>query len=104
MHKNLTDIEKLDKRIKDFKSDNQKSTSNEKITKKETAYQLGIRIATDLVSGIIVGAGLGYIADKTFNTHPVMLIIFLIFGSAAGFLNVYRFAKSKNITRTTTNG
>lgn len=104
MHKNLTDIEKLDKRIKDFKNNNKTSNSNEKVKKTETAYQVGIRIATDLVSGIIVGAGLGYIADKTFNTHPVMLIIFLIFGSAAGFLNVYRFAKNKTLTRTKTNG
>jgi ATP synthase protein I len=37
-----------------------------------------------------IGFGIGYYLDKWFHTAPVFLIIFLIFGICAGFLNAYR--------------
>ena len=37
-----------------------------------------------------IGFGIGYYLDKWLHTAPVFLIIFLIFGICAGFLNAYR--------------
>ena len=57
-----------------------------------TGWGLGIRLATELLGGVVVGAGIGLLFDKLFSTPPLFLIIFLFFGSAAGILNVYRVA------------
>ena len=40
----------------------------------------------------MVGALVGYGLDKFFNTEPWLLVVFLLFGGAAGCLNVYRAA------------
>jgi len=58
------------------------------------AAKVGFRIGAELISGVIIGAGIGYLLDNWFGTRPLLLIIFLFLGSIAGFLNVYRFVKS----------
>ena len=42
-----------------------------------------------------MGAGIGYVLDKVFDTRPYLFAVFLLFGGAAGFLNVYRMAKDE---------
>ena len=54
---------------------------------------LGFRIGVELLSALIVGAGLGYVLDETWESKPWMMVIFLLFGGAAGVLNVYRLSK-----------
>ncbi len=39
---------------------------------------------------IVIGLGIGYWLDKKFDTQPVLLLIGLAFGIAAGFSNIYR--------------
>ncbi len=46
-----------------------------------------------MVSGIIVGLVIGWFLDKWLGTKPWLLLIMLMFGIAAGFLNVIRDAK-----------
>lgn len=46
-------------------------------------------IGLHMVSGIIVGAGIGYALDRWFDTSPTCLLIFLAIGIVAGFKNVY---------------
>lgn len=58
-----------------------------------TSASLGLRIATELLSGIIIGGGIGWFLDDFLHTKPYLLVVFLLFGGAAGFLNVYRFTK-----------
>lgn len=95
MSKTPQDIEQIDKRIKDFQKTGNK-TGNKKESHFVYAYQIGSRIAAELVSGVLVGAGLGYLLDKICHTAPTLLVIFLILGGAAGFLNVYRFVKKED--------
>lgn len=49
-----------------------------------------MRLGTDLVVTTMVGAGLGYTADHWLKTGPWFTVVFLLFGAAAGFRNVYR--------------
>ena len=56
------------------------------------AMSLGIRVMAEFVSGVAVGALLGWQLDKWLGTSPFLLIIFLSLGTAAGFWNVYRIA------------
>lgn len=46
-------------------------------------------IGLHMVSGIIVGAGLGYGLDRWLDTFPWCSGVGLIFGIAAGFRNVW---------------
>lgn len=43
-----------------------------------------------LPSSIAVGLFFGYLLDKVFHTHPWMLLIFTLLGTASGFLNLIR--------------
>ncbi len=43
-----------------------------------------------LVSGVIVGMGMGYYLDKFFDTKPWLTLVFLIFGIIAGYKNMFR--------------
>jgi len=95
MKKIPQDVQHIGKRIQKFKSFEKKVQKDPTETKFVYAYQIGARIGTELVSGVLVGIGLGYLLDKMFNSAPIMLIIFTILGSAAGFLNIYRFVKQQ---------
>ena len=57
-----------------------------------SGYAKGFRLSSELVAGVIVGAGLGWLVDRWFGITPWGLIIFLLLGFAAGVLNVMRSA------------
>lgn len=56
------------------------------------AMSLGFRVLSEFVAGIGVGAIMGWYLDIWFGTSPILLIILLMLGTAAGFWNVYRLA------------
>ena len=84
------DLRRLEDKIGKLK--NQSADKSKKSSEYSTAGGIGIRMAADLLAGVIVGAGIGYVLDYVFDTRPVLLAIFLLFGGAAGFLNIYRSA------------
>jgi F0F1-type ATP synthase assembly protein I len=49
-----------------------------------------IKILSELISGVAVGAILGYFLDKYFNTSPFLLIFGILLGFSGGMLNIYR--------------
>ncbi|MCX8507044.1 MAG: AtpZ/AtpI family protein [Alphaproteobacteria bacterium] len=51
---------------------------------------LGFRVASDLLAGVIVGIVIGLAFDYFFHTSPWGFIAFFILGSSSGVLNVYR--------------
>ena len=57
-----------------------------------SGYARGFRLSSELVAGVIVGAGLGWLIDRWFGVSPWGLIVFLLLGFAAGVLNVMRSA------------
>ena len=60
-------------------------------TLRELGYfaSLGISVAL----AIVIGLALGYWLDNIFNTKPVLLLMGLGFGIAAGFSNIIRAGK-----------
>ena len=58
-----------------------------------TSYGKALKISTELVAAVFVGATLGFILDNWFDTRPWLTIIFFFMGTAAGILNVIRSAK-----------
>ncbi len=56
----------------------------------------GLRLGSEFVAAIIVGAGLGYIIDMFLPTRPWAMVVLLLLGFAAGVLNVVRATKQMN--------
>jgi len=57
-----------------------------------SGYARGFRLSSELVAGVVVGAGLGWFLDRALGIAPWGLIVFLLLGFAAGVLNVMRSA------------
>jgi len=55
-----------------------------------------LRLATELVAGVVVGGLIGWWVDRTFKTSPFGLIGFLVLGAAAGTLNLVRSVQRMN--------
>ena len=79
---NMEKLKDIKARIKDLKTP---KVSNSKIRQEINAFS----IATDLVSGTMVGVMIGIFTDKFFHSKPLFLIIFTIIGMIAGF-NIVR--------------
>jgi ATP synthase protein I len=56
------------------------------------AMGLAIRILSEFVAAVLVGAVIGWGIDRAAGTTPAFLVVFLLMGAAAGFWNVYRIA------------
>jgi ATP synthase protein I len=60
-----------------------------------SALGLATRAITDLVVGIAVAMGLGWMLDRWLGTRPWLMLVLLPFGFAAGVVNVMRLSQSK---------
>jgi ATP synthase protein I len=52
----------------------------------------GLRLSSELVVGVLIGALMGWGLDKLLSTSPWGMIVFLLLGFAAGVRNVIRAA------------
>src|SRR4051794_15675914 len=59
---------------------------------KASAMAMGLRLSSELVAGVLVGAGLGWGFDRLLSTSPWGLIVFLLLGFSAGVISVMRSA------------
>ena len=60
------------------------------------AAGVGLRIAAEFLSAVLVGGAVGYVIDRMADSRPFFLTVFLFLGGAAGILNVYRLAKAED--------
>ena len=83
-----TRLENLKSRLEREDSERNKKADDGSSGKMELAQ--GLKLGAEFVSGILVGAGLGYVLDGWLGSSPFGLIVFLLLGFAAGVLNVLR--------------
>jgi ATP synthase protein I len=57
------------------------------------AFGQALRLGVELVAGVAVGGFIGWALDRWFGTAPLMMVVFLGLGAAAGIMNVVRTAK-----------
>jgi ATP synthase protein I len=57
-----------------------------------SAFARGFRLSSELVAGVLVGAGLGWLLDRWLGTLPWGMFVFALVGFTAGVLNVIRSA------------
>jgi ATP synthase protein I len=55
------------------------------------------RVATELLAGLLIGAGVGWTIDHWLETKPWFLVIFFLLGGAAGILNLWRVVTGKGL-------
>lgn len=82
-------MDKLQAKIDKIKKPEQESTGLYNATEMSDA----IRFLIDLVAGVMMGMGCGYLLDKWLNTIPWFMIIGLFLGMAAGVKNMLLSAK-----------
>jgi ATP synthase protein I len=67
------------------RGDEQKATGS-------AGYGQALRLSSEFIAAVVVGAGIGWVLDLWVGTSPWGLIVFLLLGFAAGVLNVMRSA------------
>jgi ATP synthase protein I len=56
----------------------------------------GLRLGSEFVAAVLVGAGLGYLLDMWLHTSPWFFLAMVLLGFVAGVLNVVRAAAQMN--------
>ena len=62
-------------------------------TSQGNAMARGLKISAELIGGVVVGGGIGWLLDKWLGTFPWLFILFFLLGSAAGVLTIIRQAQ-----------
>ena len=81
------DLKELGEKIATAKKDKTNNKAQDNCSQLSIAFQ----ILTELISGVLVGAGIGYILDEVFDFRVIFLLIFIILGAIAGMVNVFRY-------------
>jgi ATP synthase protein I len=63
-----------------------------------TQRELGIayRVLVEMIAGVGVGGFLGWWLDTWLDTRPILLVVMLVLGFAAGGMNAYRAIRAYN--------
>ena len=70
---------------------------NKQTFKNKDTLNIYYRVGTELLAGLIIGAGMGWVVDQWINTTPLFLIIFFIIGGIAGIYNLWRVLTGKGL-------
>tara|TARA_B100000700_G_C14636503_1_gene665306 strand:- start:159 stop:458 length:300 start_codon:yes stop_codon:yes gene_type:complete len=86
-------LEKLDKKLEEFKSKKERDGP-----RRLRAQNDGWRMVIELVTGMLLGIGLGMAIDHLIGSTPVFLIVFSLLGFIAGVKTMMTTAKKMNET------
>lgn len=68
-----------------------------RVAEHHSTAQIGWRMVTELVAGLLIGFGMGYGLDAIFGTLPLFLVVFTLLGFAAGVKVMLRSAKELQV-------
>ena len=83
--------QEMKEKIDAFRNGNSKSSKGRSSV--SAPVSIIITIISDLLGGLLVGAGLGYLLVKFFNAHMLVFAVFVLLGGFAGLLNLYKSLK-----------
>ena len=84
--------------LKDQMDTIQKTQANKQPKQDGNGMGKAMRMGTEFVVAVLVGAFLGWQFDTWFDTKPLWLILFMLLGFGAGVNNVLRLAKKEKET------
>lgn len=83
-------LQDLDERLKRLRAETEPPEARPAFGEPASGLGMAFMVAAHLVSGLAVGAGIGYLLDRGLGTKPWLLVTFFLLGAAAGGMNVYR--------------
>ena len=85
-------LSRLDQQLSHHRKDSdvEKMQAGEEAQARASAMAVGLRLSSELVAGVLVGALLGWGIDRLLSTSPWGLIVLLLLGFTAGVMNVMR--------------
>jgi ATP synthase protein I len=90
--------EELEKKIRSMRAtEDKKSASHGKAKIDGKGTGMAMRASIELVSALVVGGFLGYLIDQWLGITPWGMIIFMLLGFVAGFMNIYRAATGQDL-------
>jgi ATP synthase protein I len=89
------DLDQFDAKLKAARDriEGREDQGSRKGTYNDSLVGVGYRMSIELVVGICVGLGLGWLIDREMGTKPWFMLILMFVGLAAGILNVVRLSK-----------
>jgi ATP synthase protein I len=82
-------LRKLDVRLDGHRESRQRQGERKS---DNAGFAAALRLSTEFVSAVLVGAGIGWGIDRFFGVAPWAMIFFLLLGFCAGVINVLRSA------------
>lgn len=73
-------------------SPQERAASESESAANASALNSALKVSTELIGGIVVGCGLGWLLDRALGTWPPFFVAGFLLGAAAGMLNVIRTA------------
>ena len=83
----------LEGKVRDARSRHEPASSASQDRGSATGEAL--KLSTEMIAGVAVGGFIGWALDRLFGTAPILMVVFLILGGAAGILNVIRSAQRR---------
>ena len=87
----------LDRRLSEVRDSrkigtDQQGGGSEDGAARASAMARGLRLSSELITGVVVGAAIGWGVDHLLPTSPFGLIVFFLLGFVAGLVNLVRSA------------
>jgi ATP synthase protein I len=83
---------RLERLSRDLHAETQERNVAERSRSGATGYGVAVRLGSEFIAAVLVGAALGWGLDKLAGTSPWGLMVLLLLGFAAGVTNVVRSA------------
>jgi ATP synthase protein I len=83
----------LEGKVRDARSRHEPASSASQ--DRGSAMGEALKLSTEMIAGVAVGGFIGWALDRLFGTAPLLMVVFLILGGAAGILNVIRSAQRR---------
>ena len=68
-----------------------------KTFKNTNSLNIYYRVGTELLAGLIIGAGIGWTIDQCFFNYSFFILIFFLLGGVAGIYNLWRVLTGKGL-------
>jgi ATP synthase protein I len=87
----------LDRRLHEIRGNrkietDQQGGGSEDGAARASAMARGLRLSSELITGVVAGAAIGWGIDHLLSTSPFGLIVFFLLGFVAGLVNLVRSA------------
>ena len=86
-------LDSLEQRLERAEAAEAKRTGRAPVA--DANQQLGQRVLSLLIGGLLGGALIGWVLDRLFDTGHVLLVVFLVLGTVGGFWSIIKLASRR---------